>query len=298
MVNVLITGVSVVDFIFQLNEIPKENEKFRAENASISGGGIAANAAVAISRLGGTPTLVSRLGYDQIGSMIKNDLIEEGVNVNFTKQFQGNRSSFSSVYIDKKGDRQVVNYRDKNLPDDASWINEIDEHDAYLADTRWNEGAVETLKIAKGFKRPGVLDAEETVSIEAIKNASHIAFSLYGLQKFTKQKDIKYGLIEISKITSGWVCVTNGEKGVFFLQNSELINIPSKQVEVKDTLGAGDVWHGAFTLSLAEGNNEINSIKFANSAATLKCTVFGGRNGFPNRKQLNQFMMENEINAT
>ena len=109
MVNVLITGVSVVDFIFQLNEIPKENEKFRAENASISGGGIAANAAVAVSRLGGTPTLVSRLGYDQIGSMIKNDLIEEGVNVNFTKQFQGNRSSFSSVYIDKKGDRQVVN---------------------------------------------------------------------------------------------------------------------------------------------------------------------------------------------
>ena len=129
MVNVLITGVSVVDFIFQLNEIPKENEKFRAENASISGGGIAANAAVAISRLGGTPTLVSRLGYDQIGSMIKNDLIEEGVNVNFTKQFQGNRSSFSSVYIDKKCDRQVVNYRDKNLPDDASWIYEIDEHD-------------------------------------------------------------------------------------------------------------------------------------------------------------------------
>ena len=78
-----------------------------------------------------------------------------------------------------------------------------------------------------------------------------------------------------------------------FRQNSELINVPTKNVVVKDTLGAGDVWHGAFTLSLAEGNDEINAIKFANYAATLKCSFFGGRKGFPNRKQLKEFIMEN-----
>ena len=72
-----------------------------------------------------------------------------------------------------------------------------------------------------------------------------------------------------------------------------MINIPTKKVLVKDTLGAGDVWHGAFTLSLAEDNNEINAIKFANSAATLKCCVFGGRHGFPNREELKKFIMEN-----
>ena len=293
MKTVLVTGVSVIDFIFQLDEIPKKFEKFRALDASISGGGVAANAAVAISRLGGSATLVSRLGNDQVGDIIKNQLIEEGINVKFTKQFDQKKSSFSSVYIDKKGERQVVNYRDKTLPVEAIWINDIKQHDAYLADTRWNEGTIETLKIAKLFNRPGVLDAEETVSIEAIKTASHIAFSLYGLQSFTKQKDILTGLNEISKITSAWACVTNGEKGAFFLQNSELINIPTKNVVVKDTLGAGDVWHGAFTLSLAEGNNEINAIKFANYAATLKCSFFGGRKGFPNRKQLKEFIMEN-----
>ena len=293
MKTVLVTGVSVIDFIFQLDEIPKKSEKFRALDASISGGGVAANAAVAISRLGGSATLVSRLGKDQIGNIIKNQLIEEGINVKFTKQFDQNKSSFSSVYIDKNGERQVVNYRDKTLPVEASWINDIKQHDAYLADTRWNEGTIETLKVAKFFNRPGILDAEETVTVEAIKTASHVAFSLYGLQSFTKQKNIIDGLNEISKITSGWVCVTNGEKGVFFLQNSELINIPTKKVLVKDTLGAGDVWHGAFTLSLAEDNNEINAIKFANSAATLKCCVFGGRHGFPNREELKKFIMEN-----
>ena len=289
MKTVLVTGVSVIDFIFQLEEIPKTYEKFRALDSSISGGGIAANAAVAITKLGGAATLVSRLGNDEIGSIITNDLTREGVNVNFIKKYHGNKSSYSSVYIDKKGERQVVNYRDSQLPSDASWIKNIEEHDAYLADTRWNEGAIETLNIAKKFNRPGVLDAEETVSIEAIQTASHTAFSLNGLQSFTKQKNIKDGLHEISQISKGWICVTNGEKGVFYLEKSQLVNIPTAKVDAKDTLGAGDIWHGAFSLSLAEGNNEVNAVKFANSAATLKCTVFGGRKGFPNRNQLKHF---------
>lgn len=294
MAKVLVTGVSVIDFIFQLESMPRKNEKFRAENASISGGGVAANAAVAISKLGGSCTLVSRLGNDEIGSIIKSDLMKEGVDVGFTRLFDNHKSSFSSVYIDKKGERQVVNYRDTKLPVDPSWINQIEKHDAYLADTRWNEGAVETLKIANNFQCPGVLDAEETVSIEAIQTASHIAFSLNGLENFTKQKDIKTALKEIANITKGWVCVTNGMQGVFFLENSNLVNIPTIKVDVKDTLGAGDVWHGAFTLSLAEGKSEVEAVKFANLTASLKCTVFGGRKSFPTRKKLEQFIKENK----
>ncbi len=67
MKKVLITGVSVIDFIFQIDEIPNNFEKYRANNASISGGGVAANAAVAIAKLNGKPSLVSRIGKDEIG---------------------------------------------------------------------------------------------------------------------------------------------------------------------------------------------------------------------------------------
>ena len=88
------------------------------------------------------------------------------------------------------------------------------------------------------------------------------------------------------------VCVTDGENGVYYLKDNKLEHIPAKKITVKDTLGAGDVWHGAFTLSLAEGNDEVNAIKFASCAATLKCKFFGGRDGFPNRQQVDQFLME------
>ena len=292
MKKILITGVSVIDFIFQIDAIPNNYEKYRANDASISGGGVAANAAVAISRLNGKPSLVSRIGNDEIGLMIKNGLIKENVNLDNLATFNGHKSSFSSVYINKNGDRQVMNYRDNTLPVDASMIANIKEHDAYLVDSRWKEGALETLKLAKKNCAPGIVDAEETVTKEIIKEASHIAFSMNGLKVFTKIKNKFEALKSVKNISSAWACVTDGENGVHYLKDNKLEHIPTKIITVKDTLGAGDVWHGAFALSLAEGNDEVNSIKFASCAATLKCKFFGGRDGFPNRQQVDQFLME------
>ena len=71
----------------------------------------------------------------------------------------------------------------------------------------------------------------------------------------------------------------------FFFCNNRLENIPTPKVDVKETLGAGDVWHGAFALSLGEGKKELDAVKFANSVASLKCAGFGGRGSFPSRRK-------------
>ena len=78
------------------------------------------------------------------------------------------------------------------------------------------------------------------------------------------------------------------------LEGWEVKSLRMGKVDAKDTLGAGDVWHGAFALSLAEGNNEIEAVKFANSAASLKCSVFGGRKGIPFRHELENFIKETQ----
>jgi len=57
-----------------------------------------------------------------------------------------------------------------------------------------------------------------------------------------------------------------------------------------DTLGAGDVWHGAFALALAEGQGEEAAIRFASAAAAIKCTRFGGRSGAPRRDEVERFL--------
>jgi sulfofructose kinase len=73
------------------------------------------------------------------------------------------------------------------------------------------------------------------------------------------------------------------------LDQGKTRNVQGPQVLAVDTLGAGDVWHGAFVLGLAEGKNELDAIHFANLAAALKCTTFGGRIGMPTRSTLSDF---------
>ena len=68
--------------------------------------------------------------------------------------------------------------------------------------------------------------------------------------------------------------------------------VPGYEVEVLDTLGAGDIWHGAFSLGLAEGQDEIDAARFANAVAALKCTRLGGRAGSPTRSEVTTFMKE------
>ena len=88
---------------------------------------------------------------------------------------------------------------------------------------------------------------------------------------------------------NSWACVTDGSNGVYFLEECTLCNLPAPEIKAKDTLGAGDVWHGAFAVCLAEGKSEIEAIKFSNLAAAIKCTKFGGQSSIPTRTEINEF---------
>ena len=103
MSTVLAAGAAVVDFVFQLDEAPSRSEKHRARDAAIVGGGCAANAAVAVARLGGKAILAARMGDDVIGDMIVGDLEAENVDCSLVKRIEGRRSSYSSVIIDPEG---------------------------------------------------------------------------------------------------------------------------------------------------------------------------------------------------
>jgi sulfofructose kinase len=294
MTTILLAGVAVIDFVFRLDTMPRAAEKYRATDAAISGGGCAANAAVAIARLGGRACLAARLGADPVGDMIVSGLEGEGVDCSLAKRFDDCRSSFSSVYVDAVGERQIVNFRDPSLSFDASWLTERlpDAFDAALADTRWPQGAAALLLAARRKTRPGVLDAEAPIAEakEAMAAASHIAFSMQGLRDYSGRDDVEWGLRKVVDETGAWACVTDGSKGVTFLSGKTLGHVPAFAVESVDTLGAGDVWHGAFALGLGEGMQEIAAIRFANAVAAMKCTRFGGRAGIPRRPEVEEFM--------
>lgn len=284
MADILVTGIAVADFVFQLDSLPSEAVKYRATDMHIVGGGCAANASVAIARLGGRPILVTRVGRDQVGALILDELRTEGVNCDFSAIAGGGRSSLSAVCVDGKGERQIVNFRGDDLPESPGDLEAIDRSfSAVLVDTRWPGAGREALRLAKSRRIPGVVDAEPPSPPDLLAAASHVAFSLDGLRSFTDISDKDDALLAAAEALPGWVCVTDGAAGASFVEHGQIATVPAFAVDAVDTLGAGDVWHGAFTLRLAEGADEASAVRFANAAAAIKCQHFGGRRAAPDR---------------
>ena len=299
MKQVVCTGLAVLDHVFQLPKIPKTPVKSFASNYIQVGGGNAATAAVALNRAGGQAVYWGRLGDDHNGNLILAELEEFGVDVLDVLRMPGVKSSVSSVLIDSSGERLITNYSDPQLINNANWLplERLKESSAVLTDLRWHEGAIKTLNRARQLGIPAVLDADlapEGLNEEIIRNATHVLFSQPALQEFAAGKSINKALHHAEELSQGWVGVTEGSAGTRWLEKGSLRHFPAFKVKAVDTLGAGDVFHGIFALSLAEGNTEENSVCWASAAAALYCSRSGGRKSIPEREEINNFLKNNK----
>lgn len=290
MTSVYCVGLAVADFIFYVDAFPDGPEKFQAFDAAVVGGGGAANAAVAVSRLGARAQLGARLGQDSTAQTILCELETEGVDLTGIIQNENARSGFSSVLIDVRGERQIVNFRGSGLPDTPKPLPK--DIDAVLVDTRWPTGAIAALEQARAIGVPGVVDAEAPIDGAILARASHVAFSVQGLRSLIGTGGLGAAVEEMAKGLGVWVCVTDGDQGVYYSNGGGAVHVPAFDVDVVDTLGAGDVWHGAFALALGQGKSEHDAVIFASAAAALKCTRPGGRNAAPKLAEVEAFLDE------
>jgi sugar/nucleoside kinase (ribokinase family) len=81
-----------------------------------------------------------------------------------------------------------------------------------------------------------------------------------------------------------------GEKGALVLDGGEEYHVPGILVDVVDTTGAGDAFHGAFAYGLLQGWKARHILAFANAVSALKCTRLGGRTGIPSTDEVRAFL--------
>ncbi len=291
------TGIAVLDHVFTTPAFPTGAGKHFASGHLEVGGGPAATAAVAVARLGGTALFWGRVGDDPAGARILAELGEWGVDVRNARPCPDGRSPVSAVVVDDRGERMIVAYADAALDPSPDWLplDAIATLDAAMVDSRWPQGAATVLSAAGTHGIPGVLDADATPDNAAkglLPLASHVAFSSAGLAQVTGTDDPEEGLARAADMTDAWLAVTAGEKGCFWRDGTTLAHIPAFPVTVRDTLGAGDVFHGALALALAEGQPASTALRFASAAAALKCTRLGGRAGIPVRAEVDALLQE------
>ncbi|WP_338662008.1 PfkB family carbohydrate kinase [Pararoseomonas sp. SCSIO 73927] len=275
---VVCVGQVVTDHSFRVDEIELPPSKVTARGYSVGVGGMAAHAAIAVARLGGRAVFWGRVGRDEAGVALRHALEEEGVDASGLVMAEGARTPLSAVIVDKVGERSIVTYRGERLPADPSGLplERLAGAGAVLCDPRWPEAAEAVFRAARERGLPAVLDAEkseERILRQLVPLAGHAIFARTGLGIFAPGVAPEEGLWRA--LTSGplaLAAVTDGEKGTLWRAPGMVAAArqPSFPVEATNTTGAGDVFHGAYALALAEGQEVEEALRFASAAGALR----------------------------
>jgi sugar/nucleoside kinase (ribokinase family) len=291
---ILCAGIIVLDEVFQVASFPPPDGKVQAEGFFVVNGGCAANAAVAIARLGGRAALAGPLGgpagEDSNGDRVLAALAREGVDCAGCQRIAGLATALSAIFIDARGDRMIVTYRDDRIatavPADPTRL--VAGADAVLADNRFPDFVRPICAAARERGITVVLDADRPtqMSEDLFRIATHVVFSSECLRATTGLDDLGAALQRVAGATEAFLAVTNGPGDVLWLDGRTLRRSPVFPIKAVDTLAAGDVFHGGFTLALAEGRELAAAMRFAAAAAGLKCTQLGGSAAAPRRAEV------------
>lgn len=295
--NILCIGMPVRDLTFGVQAVPGRGQKFHADRFAQICGGNALNAAIGINRLGGQAFLTGPMGdaNETSSQYIFEDLAKEGINTSHLVHMPGLVTPISGIMMDPSGERTIISFRDPalwkvKLPSPNVLLKDCD---AILIESRCAEFSTDLCHEARRRNIPVVVDIDSTMSqSEGLLSASsHLIFSDEALQGTAGTADDVAALRKMAKLTSSFLAVTLGPKGTLWLDEAgEIQKTPAFPVHTVDTLGAGDIFHGAFALEFAGGSSIPDALRFASAAAALKCTRYGGAFACPDRAEVEELL--------
>jgi len=295
--RILCIGMPVRDLTFRIEELPERGFKVNASHFEEICGGNALNAAIGIVRLGGRASICGPMGdvREASAKYIFEKLAHEGIDTKHIMHMRGLVTPISNIMIDPSGERTIVTFRDPELwkvrlPDAGELLEDCQ---AILTENRCAEFCTDLCAEARRRGIPVIVDVDRTMSLREglLTASSHLVFSSEALQSTASVRDDAEALKKIAKFTPSFVAGTRGAQGTLWLdEQHKLRETPAFPVHTVDTLGAGDVFHGAFALAITESQDIPSALRFASAAAALKCTRFGGAFAAPQRAEVEQLL--------
>ncbi|PJG50148.1 sugar kinase [Bradyrhizobium forestalis] len=295
--RVLCIGMPVRDLILRVEALPERGSKANASHLAEICGGNALNAAIAIARLGGRVAFAGPMGdaRESSSGFILARMAQEGIDVAHIVRMPDVTTPVSAIMIEPSGERTLTIYRDPSL-----WRVELPDTDALLADCRAllvesRCASFATSLCAEARRRgiPVVMGVDRAMSLQdgLLAAASHLLFASEQVQETAGIADDGEALKRLASLTPAFLAATRGPHGTIWLNEmGQLEETPAFPVQAVDTLGAGDVFHGAFALCLAEGKEVREALRFAAATAALKCTRHGGGLAAPQRFEVEEFL--------
>jgi sugar/nucleoside kinase (ribokinase family) len=296
--HILCAGNAVQDMVMRVETFPAPGMKIRASDFVIVGGGCAANAAVAATRLGAVARYAGPLGGedDETSDNIVRGLEQQGIDCSGAMRIAGAVAPVSLILLDAHGEKTIATRRGSGLTEAAPADPErlVEGVDGVLVDNAFTAFVMPVCKAARRRNLPVVMDLDRATECNEplLQCATHLISSAQALRYATKVDDLKEGLAVFGRHVDCFLAVTDGPNGTYWLENGRVRHFDAFKVDTIDTLGAGDTFHGAFLFGILTGRDAVEAMRFAAAAAAIKCTRFGGLTGAPTYNEVTAFLRE------
>ncbi|MGF1524548.1 MAG: PfkB family carbohydrate kinase [Leptolyngbyaceae cyanobacterium] len=273
-------GLITLDCIYQTTKALEPNEKQVAETMLLAAGGPATNAAVAFRALGNRAILIGALGCHPLSAAVRDDLAQQQVELMDLMPEVTIPPPFSSIVVNTTtGDRAVIsrNAADRPMPKVLPSADWLDQADCILIDGHQMALGKALAQQAQRADIPVVMDAGswksgfEDVLPRATAVIASAAFRPPGFE--TEHGAIAY----LQTLAIPHVAVTRGARPILYQTGSHVGELTVPAIEPVDTLGAGDIFHGAFCHSYAHGIDFLEALTAAARVASMSCQSLGTR---------------------
>ncbi len=287
--NVLGIGEIVLDKVNLLNYYPAEGEKIQPLKVENSLGGPVPIALVLLSRLGVNCTLMATVDGDDAADKLKTRLRKE--KIHFIQRTAKSTKMNTILVNSQNGSRTIIRDSVQHPP-----IINLDEKVIKQADVimfdRHEPQAFEEVVAKKRPETKIIIDPSTEVSgktISMIENADYPIIPYESLTKFRTHEDFMSNLKAVYEIAKKPVVITLGEDGSLIYDGKKVEHVPAAKVDVIDTLGAGDIYRGAFAYGVLKGWSIKKCAEYGNLVAALQCARLGNHEAIPTKQEIEQF---------
>ena len=277
----LFVGLSAVDLSYTVDEIPRRNQKISVRGQQISAGGPSANAAATFAFLGGHAAMATAIGAHPLGAIIRSDLARFSIRLHDFARRRKEPPPVSSIMVLRStGERSVVSANAAVFPDIAPEFNPswLDSLSIVQVDGHYMQLCITAARAAHHRGIPVVLDSGSwKQGMSELLPAIDIAICSDDFRppnchtrndvfKFLKRQGIRR------------VAITSGGDPIRFVDGTERGTVDVKNIRAVDTLGAGDIFHGAFCYYISQsGYSFREAIALAARVASFSCRFPGTR---------------------
>lgn len=298
-IDVLGLGAIAVDDLLYVDHYPAAESKIRVRRRERQCGGQTGTALVAAARFGANCAYAGLLGDDSLSREVVANFAKEGIHTDWAALASDARPAHSTIIVDETAlTRTVFAFVEGQLgpAPNSPAASLLRASGVLLIDHHGIAGSLRAAKIARETNRPIVADFErpgEPPFDELLEMVDHLIVSAQFARRVTGVSDLPRAVAAFAGPQRRLVAVTCGAEGYHYWlsgNSDEVVHCPAFQVEVADTTGCGDVFHGVYAAALSQKTPPEECLRKASAAAALKAAQRGGQAGIPSREAIERFL--------